>query len=427
MLYTVIEWVYNVCCMVCMVCVGEWTFHWTVKSWKRFVVAGVVYAIGFAFSQVKIDNVIPCFLLLYIGEIVAWTIICEGKLGNRLFKIMVIFYGVGIVEAGFGLLLELLLGVGVAKEVMPLIGILLTIGSLIIVTKQRWYQKLIKYIQILPKRGSVLILFAIIGGTAIVAYGNMVQEIVEEDWLVWLFRVILVTEMFMVVGIVIWLIWESIQKKYYLEQNALKEEILHTQQEYYQTVYEKDREMRNFRHDVASQLGLLKVLLEKGEIEKAKEQLEGVHREFEQASFLKIQVGDEMLDAILSMMNRKAVEKGIRLEVHGRIKGEKKYDIYELCTIFSNAIRNGMEACENMGGEGIIWVKIMEHKETLCCSIENLATEEMYQRALKRETSKKDRKNHGYGVENIRRAVERLNGEMEYRYKEGKLILNIFI
>ncbi len=100
MLYTVIEWVYYVCCMVCMVCVGEWTFHWTVRSWKRFVVAGVIYAVGFGFNQVPIYKDIPFFLLFYIGEIVAWTIISEGKLGNRLFKIMVIFHGVGIVEVG---------------------------------------------------------------------------------------------------------------------------------------------------------------------------------------------------------------------------------------------------------------------------------------------------------------------------------------
>ncbi len=427
MLYTVIEWVYYVCCMVCMVCVGEWTFHWTVKSWKRFLVAGVIYAVGFVFLREPGESVFPFFLLFYIGEITAWVIITEGKLRNRLFKIMVIFFGVGIVEAGFRVLLDGILGNVVPKEVRFLVAILLTMGSLAIVAKQKWYQKLIKYLQVLPRRGSVLILWVIIGGIVIISYGSMVQGIVAENRLIWLFRVILILEMFMVVGIVIWLVRESNQKKYYLEQNVLKEEILHTQQEYYQTIYEKDREMRSFRHEVASQLGFLNVLLEKGEIESARKQLESIHKEFQQASFQKIQVGDEMLNAILSMLNHRAVEKGVRLVVEGKIESEKKYDVYELCTIFSNAIKNAMEACENVGGEGSIWVKIMEHNETLCCSFENPATEEMYQRALKRETSKKDAENHGYGVGNICRAVERLNGEMEYRYKEGKLILDIFI
>ncbi len=308
-----------------------------------------------------------------------------------------------------------------------LVGILLTFGSLAVVTKQKWYQKLIGHLQALPKQGAMLILWVTIGGMAIISYGDMVQGIVAEDRLIWLFRVILILEMFMVIGIVIWLVQESNQKKYYLEQNALKEEILHTQQEYYQTIYEKDREMRSFRHDVASQLGVLKVLLEEGQIETAKKQLESIHKEFQQAAFQKVQVGDEMLDAVLSLMNHKAVEQGVRLMIEGKLESEREYDIYELCTVFSNAIKNGLEACEKMGGEGVIWVKILEHKEILCCSIENPATEEMYQRALNRETSKADIENHGYGVENIHRAVERLNGEMEYQYDKGKLTLNIFI
>lgn len=427
MLYTVMEWVYYVCCMVCMVCVGEWTFHWTVKNWKRFAVAGVIYAIGFACNLIQSDSNIPFALLFYVGEIVAWMLICEGGFRNRLFKIMIIFYGVGIVEEGFRVLLELLLVNGAAEEMIHLLEILLTMGCFAIITRQSWYQKLIKYFRVLSRREAILVLWIIVGGIFIIGIGNMMQDVLQESGFIWLFRVTITFELLLVGGIVARLAWESNQKKYYLEQNALKEEMLHTQQEYYQSIYEKDKEMRSFRHDVASQLGLLRILLEKGEIERAKEQLLSVHREFEQASFQKIQVGDEMLDAILSMMKQKAVEKNVRLDIHGKIESTKQYDTYELCTIFSNAIKNAIEACEKMKKEDVVLVKILEKPDTLYCTIENPSTEEMYHRALKQESSKIDTENHGYGVENIRRAVQRLGGEMEYRYNEGKLILEILI
>ena len=32
------------------------------------------------------------------------------------------------------------------------------------------------------------------------------------------------------------------------------------QKDYYKTIYEKDEEMRRFRHDVASQIGVLQLL-----------------------------------------------------------------------------------------------------------------------------------------------------------------------
>lgn len=427
MLYTVIECVYYVCCMVCMVLVGEWTFHWTVKDWKRFVVAGVVYVAGVACNQIQSDSNIPFFLLFYIGEIVSWTLICEGRLQNRLFKIFVIFFGLGVVEVGFRISLELIVGELLEKETLNLLAVLLTLGMSAIVTRQKWYQNIITYLQVLSRRGSILILCVIICGATIIAFGNMMQGVLDNNKLIMLFRIAIIIELCAVAGIVVWLVLESNQKKYYLEQNALKEEMIRIQQDYYKTIYEKDKEMRSFRHDVASQLGLLKIMLERGEVEKAKEQLESIHQEFEQAFFQKIHVGDEILDAILSMMNQRASQMGIRLEVHGKIESVKQYDTYELCTIFSNAIKNALEACEEMESKGPVLVKILGKSQKLYCIFENGATEEMYNKILKQETTKTDINNHGYGVGNIQRAVKSLGGELEYHYKEGKITLEIFI
>ena len=41
--------------------------------------------------------------------------------------------------------------------------------------------------------------------------------------------------------------------------------------------------------------------------------------------------------------------------------------------------------------------------------------------------AKEDAENHGHGVKNICHAVERLGGEMEYRYEDGKIRLEIIL
>lgn len=427
MIYEVIEVVYYVCRTVCLVCVGEWTFHWTVKDKKRFVIAGIIYAMGFMFLYMPKKSLIPFFMFFYIGEITAWTLICEGNLKKRLFKIFTIFCGVEIVLTGIELLLEVLVQRNAVKEVLYLGAILICLLGLAIVTRQKWYIKLIEYMQALPHKGAVLILWVVIGGMALLLFGNVMQELAQVNVLGLIFRILLVLEFFMVIGIVVWLVLESNQKKYYLEQNVLKEEVFRTQQEYYKTIYEKDREMRSFRHDVASQLGMLQMILQNGDLERAKAQLESINAEFEEASFQKLHVGDGILDAIFSMMNQKAEEKNILLEVKGRIESEKEYNSYELCTIFTNAIRNAIEACEKLESRGPVCVSILTQRETLFCTVENPAAEEMYQQILQGETSKEDVENHGYGVSNIRRAVKRLNGELEYHYKNGKIKLEICI
>ena len=426
MIYEVIEVVYYVCRTVCIACVGEWTFHWTGRDKKRFVLAGIIYAIGFLFRYMPKESRIPFFMLFYIGEIVALSLICKKNLKKRLSKILTIFFGVEIVLTGIELLLEVLVQGNAAKEVLYLGAILICLFGFAIVTRQKWYTKMIEYMQAIPHKGAVLILWVIIGGMALLVFGNAMQELAQVNGLGLLFRILLMVEFFMVIGIIVWLVLESNQKKYYLEQNALKEEVLHTQQEYYKTIYEKDREMRRFRHDVANQLGMLQMILQSGDWERAKAQLVSINAEFEEASFQKIQVGDAMLDAVFSMMNQKAEEKQIQLEVKGRIENKKQYNSYELCTIFSNAINNAIEACEKLESIGSICVKIVE-ENTLYCTVENSATEEMYQQILQGETSKGDVENHGYGVSNIRRAVERLNGALEYHYKDGVVKLEIYI
>lgn len=426
MIYKVIEWVYYVCCMVCMVCVGEWTFHWTVRDKKRFVLAGIIYAISFVFLYIPIENVIPYFLLFYVGEITAWMLICEGELKSRLVKILAIFYGVGVLEMVYTLPVEMLMRDKVAEEVLQLVAILLSTISLAIVAKQKWYKRLIECMQTVSRKGAMLLLCAVIVGLLMVGYGRMVYDIVQSNAALWLYQILFLVELLMVIGIILWLMRESNQKKYYLEQNELKEEVFRTQQEFYKTIYEKDREMRSFRHDVANQLGMLQMLLQGGDMEGAKAHLESINAEFEEVSFHKIHVGDELLDAVFSMMNQKAQEKHIQLEVKGRIESKKQYSSYELCTIFSNAIRNAIEACEKLGSSGPICVSIMEEK-TLYCTVENPGTEEMYRQIQLEETSKVDKENHGYGVGNIWRAVKRLNGELEYHYKEGIIKLEIYI
>lgn len=426
MIYKVIEWVYYVCCMVCMVCVGEWTFHWTVKDKKRFVLAGSIYAISFVFLYIPIENVIPYFLLFYVGEITAWTLICEGELKSRLVKILAVFYGVGVVEMVYTLPLEMLIRDRVAEEVLQLVAILLSTISLAIVTKQKWYKSLIECMQTVSRKWAVLILCAVIVGLLMVGYGRMVHDIVKSNAALWLYQILFLAELLLVVGIAVGFGMERSQKKYYLEQNALKEEVLHTQQEYYKTIYEKDKEMRSFRHDVANQLGILHMLLRSGDMEGAMAQLESINAEFEEASFQKLHVGDALLDAVFSMMNQKAEEKHIQLEVKGRLENKKQYNSYELCTIFSNAISNAIEACEKLESDGPICVSIMEER-TLCCAVGNPGTEEMYRQIQQGETTKGDAVNHGYGIGNIQRAVRRLNGEAEYRYKDGTIKLEIYI
>lgn len=422
--YMVMEWIYYILCMVCMVLVGEWTYHWTVRDWKKFVLAGVIYAAGFVYCIVLGHQGIKLF---FFFEIFAWVLICNGRWIERTIKVIIISYVVGFVEGIMAFVAATVLNGQIEQESVRLLQIVLTLVMWGILVKQRWYQYVVMYMESASKLRKILIVGVIMLGVEIASFGISLQIVSEYSRATSVFSILITLELCLITGIVFSLVVEGQQKKYYVEQNQLKEEYIRTQQDYFKMIYEKDKEMRSFRHDVANQIGLLQMLIEQGKVEEAKQQLTGISHDFHRTTVQKVQTGNEMLDAILSMMNQKAVEKGVELEISGELQNKSRHNVYELCTIFTNAISNAIEACCKLDKEKTVQIKLVEHNQSLCCIFENPASEIMYQAVMEEKTTKEDTDNHGHGVKNIRQAVERLGGEMEYRYENGKIRLEIIL
>lgn len=425
MIENVLNGMYYICAMVCMVMVGEWTYHWTTRDIRKWVLAAGIYMVGFVSCVIMFSDILFSSAFFLLAEICSWALVCEESFGTKLGKIFIITLAISVVEIWVSILIDAVCGETIDLEWSRLFRAVCTFLLFYIFSRNWWYYRAIGYIDNLSKWKKCLILIVMGLGITLAAYGNAINIFLNNQQVTVLFKVLITLNVTMVMGIIVWFIIENNQKNYYMEQNQLKEEYIHIQQEYYRMLYEKDREMRCFRHDVASQMGMLQMLLERGDVSGATEQLKQVYQDFSKASLQKKHVGDEVLDSILSMMNQKAVENGVELKIKGEITGKNELDVYELCTILSNAISNAIEACQNMQEGKTVCVKLMEHNNSLCFVIENAATEDMYLAALKGETTKGDKMQHGYGVQNIRRAVERLNGSMEYRYADGKLELEI--
>ena len=152
-----------------------------------------------------------------------------------------------------------------------------------------------------------------------------------------------------------------------------------------------------------------------------------IHQEYKKANFQKIHVGNDILGVILNTANQCAIKNNIKLEVLGTLNNQCDYNVYQLCSIFFNAINNGIEACKKQEDNSSITIRILEHNHTLFFSFENPGTQEMYDSILARKTTKDDENNHGLGIDIIDHTVKQLNGTYEYRYENGHIILDIYI
>ena len=427
MLISILDVLYNVCCMLYLIYLGEQLYHWTTKDRKKVIFSGMIFFLSLFCSIVPIHNGFPLFLLFYLGELTAWWLLCSAPWKNKIPATMFLFFFIGFMESIMVFFLDMLLGHHLSANMIQLLSILLIFIFTGIITHQAWFTNIIQYKNMLSKWQSSSISLIVFIGTGINSFAAVLHEEQNNNELIWPFRILTAFSLCIVFSTIIWLIIECQQREYYFKQNLLKEEFIHTQQNYYRTLYEKDKELRGFKHDIASQLGVLQLLLEQGNLEQAKELLSQCHESFKNSTFQQIHVGNEILDTILSVLKQNATENNISLDVIGKMDNASRYDVYQLCTIFSNAINNGIEACTQMDGQKLISVKIMEHNHTLFCSITNPATYAMYQTILNKQTSKADTLNHGFGISNIRRAVTYLNGTMDYYFRDEKITLEIYI
>lgn len=410
-----------------LIIIGAVLFRNETKKISRYITAGFLY---FLFMPVTCfcfgDGIILTLdaalsLLLYF-------FLFEGKWTKKIFSFGEIYSLTGLVNGIFDSLLSVIMipeknFVGRCCFYIIIICTMLGLERY----QKDTLKKVCDYLDALNRRQHIGITVFIFCGSILLSVSIVVFEYLNSNYFLWLIQFITLIFILILMTGVFYFTKEIYQRDYYQKQVFLMRELLQNQEDYYKTRYEKDREMRSFRHDIREQLGCLHLLLEKGELEKAGKYLEAMEGGFRKGLSYQYHVGNELLDMIISQCGNGLKEKNIAYKVDGRLTGVENINIYDLCTIFSNAIKNAVEACEGMDGEEKeIKITLKEHCGTYFFCFANSATKEMYEALVSNRTTKQDKYNHGFGVKNIESAVKRSGGQMEYRFEEGKVCLEIY-
>ena len=145
---------------------------------------------------------------------------------------------------------------------------------------------------------------------------------------------------------------------------------------------------------------------------------------------MEINCGHILAGSICTHKANIAAQKGIRLEVDGRIPEQIELMPVDLCTILSNALDNAIEAVENMEEElRFIRLEMSSQGKLLFFRFSNPVKKDADIAKLGVST-KKDIKNHGFGLLNIKYVVEKYNGQMLLEIEEKEVpefVLSIIV
>lgn len=272
-------------------------------------------------------------------------------------------------------------------------------------------------------------------GSVCIFAASMVQSFVEEISIEYenaglanfvFICVIIVSLMFYALGIGSVVL--DIFRRRYKEESSLKEQYLQIARNYVKTVRENAKETRKMRHDMLNHMNILSYHLENGEYGKAKAYLAEMQLHMERTIKKTVSVNHEIVDAVLSQMQSETEGQGIRWEVEGVLPMELPIGDFDLCTIFSNLLSNSIEACMQVEeGKRYIRLSIRRLGEKLVIEVENSCKQTVEISKLGDVTSKNDKENHGYGIQNIRDAVYKYHGELIFKSVESKFVAQIVL
>lgn len=183
----------------------------------------------------------------------------------------------------------------------------------------------------------------------------------------------------------------------------------------------RQNELRAFRHDINNQLTALSGYLDAGDLAGSRQYLAGISDHFKRAS-LAINTGNNALDAILSAKRALAENHGIRFTSKLRVQENLPIAPEDLCIIFGNALDNAIEACDRLpaDAERAISLHLLQDAHTLTCIVTNTAPS---RRGASFVTSKADKAQHGFGLNNIREALDKYGVTPEITWEDGRFTL----
>lgn len=201
-------------------------------------------------------------------------------------------------------------------------------------------------------------------------------------------------------------------------QHYLNQKYLHVQQENYEYLEYREEETKKFRHDYRNHLNSLQILCKEKKYNDVEKYIEEISERLNGYNMY-ISVCNSFVDAILNYYLQKMNKLHVKFTISGKMPNSCNIVMFDLCTIISNLLDNALEAVEK-NKENDRWIEMTFRYDDLMiyCNIINPYDGELNINGNK-IISRKNSKNHGYGLSNVKRSVELYSGSIDIKTENG--------
>jgi hypothetical protein len=211
------------------------------------------------------------------------------------------------------------------------------------------------------------------------------------------------------------MVMQGNHKMYFQNLAIVNEHYLKTQLEHFKTYQQTQIQTRRIRHDMKNHIACLYQLMQQQNFNEAKKYIAALNEQVEHIDH-ELHTGNDIVDAIVNEKRTLATQYNIHIVVDGQM-GSLQVEAIELCTIFSNALDNAIEA--------LMSSSIKTKEIQIDFKTKNLMQFIMFRNPIESgqyneglHSTKGDPIHHGFGLDNINLAVKKYNGQMACRVEE---------
>ncbi len=184
------------------------------------------------------------------------------------------------------------------------------------------------------------------------------------------------------------------------------------------------RDIRSMRHDMGNHMQTLEHLVAHNNMDDATEYLEHLKNEWDEVS-PEIKTGSPVIDVILMEKQREAKERQIRFLSDFHYPQNTKLNAFDLSVIMNNALNNCMENVS--GDDPYISISSFRKNSIFMITIKNSFVGQLnFGDSDLPETTKSGRE-HGMGLNNIRRVARMYMGDISLEQGNEEVILSIMM
>ena len=212
-----------------------------------------------------------------------------------------------------------------------------------------------------------------------------------------------------------------------LHEKEMLELQVKNQIQMYRSVSENFDIQKRKSHEFKNQILCIEALLKDKEYDRAVDYVSKISKGFFKERNA-INTNQVVVNAILNTKYEEAINKHIVFVFKVNDLFNIKMEDEDLVVILANLLNNAIEACENCIGKKVIKFKFMMEEQMIILSVKNTCNQMIIYHNNEIATTKMiNQDEHGVGIKNIIRIVEKYNGEYVIQNDEDQFYFSIII